>query len=729
MTIRLVHGNPSCIFELKKNKDMNNNIIKSLRRTLLNTVAAAVVSIGFTACADEIFETQNNTAPANTYKISIPASIGGGDTRAIAYNSQTGGYDATFEVSDFVFVYDVTKKAEGRKQSGGDWIATNLRPDENGKKVNLIGELAFAVYNSQTSTYSPVTPEIGDELMLFYNSTQNIYYNIQGNSIADYAIAKVKITSINDGVITTGPSSFQNPQSIYKINFTGLASTLKIKNVLIQSAQKKLVWSYQPVNLDDGPDFFGNVSYIYAAEGTDQHELTFMLRFSDNPNYPSTSGDEITFLALGSDGHNYRGTKNVSSDLDNGKYYQADMAMTDAGLAMKLTNTTTGETVELNKLNRWNKISTTDAAYVATNTGYDTSFEWYGGDKKLTFKNLSIYNSNGVFEIYSNENSEDSKIHYLVLDGENTFGCIQDVSALNVSRNNTLIISALSKGKLNITGNGYINLEENTKLIIEGGEVKVDQYIRRHSSARVFLSGDTKLSIKTENVDDFIKAANGYILQTAKEDDYTVYTVKAADPYEQPKALSSATSADLGKIIGSDGNIHVLNWDLPNGISPVAMIASISSTGHGLAIAMEAIRKNSDDYRNGFSWDNSGEANDGKTATEIFQNWATNNEVSFGTWRIPSKSDCQDMILGCRIDGDATVASDENMTSNGFGTKLVAAGICTDDYFYFGTWTSTSGQDGEIYLGTNKSENGSFVAGFYNSSFSSTTTIFPVLEF
>ena len=544
---------------------MNNNIIKSLRCTLFGTVAAAVVSIGFTACADEMFETQNSTAPTNSYKISIPASIGGGDTRAIAYNSQTDGYDATFEVSDFVFVYDVTKKAEGRKKSerGDWWEATNLRPDENGKKVNLIGELAFAFYNNQTGTYSPVTPEIGDELMLFYNSTQNIYYNIEGNSIADYAIAKVKITSINDGVITTGPSSFQNPQSIYKINFTGIASTVKIKKVIIQSAQNKLVSSYQPVNLDYGPDFFGNVSYIYAAEGTDQHELTFMLRFSDNPGSPSTSGDEITFLALGSDGHNYRGTKNVSSDLENGKYYHADVAMTDAGLAMTLTNTTTGESVELES---WNKISTTDAAYVATNTGYDTSFEWYGGDKTITFKNLSIYN--GVIDVYSNENSEDSKIHNLVLDGENTLGCIQDNSVLYVNQNSTLIISAPSKGKLNITGNGRINLEENAKLIIEGGEVKVDNSIWRSSSSRVFLSGDAKLSIKTDYVDDFIKAANGYILQTAKEDDYTVYTVKAADPYEEPKALSSATIADLGKIIGSDNNVHVPNWDLPEGVRP-----------------------------------------------------------------------------------------------------------------------------------------------------------------
>ena len=61
---------------------MNNNIIKSLRRTVLGTVAAAAVAIGFTACAEDTFMTQNGAASANgnSYKISIPANIGGGDT-------------------------------------------------------------------------------------------------------------------------------------------------------------------------------------------------------------------------------------------------------------------------------------------------------------------------------------------------------------------------------------------------------------------------------------------------------------------------------------------------------------------------------------------------------------------------------------------------------------------------------------------------------------------------
>ena len=171
--------------------------------------------------------------------------------------------------------------------------------------------------------------------------TGDWYYN---SDIADYAIASVKITSIDGGVIKTEPSSFWNPQSIYKINFKGIGSDVKIKKVTIGSEQRKLVSYYRPTDVG-WPNEFGNVTYIYKEEGIAQDDLIFLLRFADNSNddqeTESTSGDVITFMALGSDGHYYKGTKSVTTDLENGKYYQAEVAMEDAGLAMTLTNNTT----------------------------------------------------------------------------------------------------------------------------------------------------------------------------------------------------------------------------------------------------------------------------------------------------------------------------------------------------------------------------------------------------
>lgn len=525
-------------FELKKNKDMNNNIIKSLRRTLFGTVAAAVVSIGFTACADEIFETQNSTAPANTYKVSIPASIGGGDTRAIAYNSQTGGYDATFETTDNIYVYDLTKDAGGvKKNEYGYWNTTFLYPDANGKKANLVGELAFATWNQQSWSYvEEITPEVGDELMLLYNSGEkDLYYNrdftgnYYTNKSGDYAIANVQITSIKDGVITTGPSSFQNPQSICKINFTGIGSGVKVKRVMINSGKNKIVSNYYPTR-KNYPEDFTDVIYIYDEKATDQHELTFMLRFSNNPDYSSTPGDVISFVALGSDGRYYKGTKSVTTDLENGKYYQAEVAMEDAGLAMTLTNNTTGESVVLS--NQWTSISTKEAGYKATDTAINTSLEWLGGDQALTLKGVSVNSNNYSAFIDARSDYDDpdnTKVHKLVLDGVNTLNTgLRIGNSYNSSGSDcSLIVSALSGGKLDITSGG-IYLGTNATMTIESGEVSVDYLSWDNDGCSVILSGDAKLRVGG-GIYDFIKAADGYVLNTTTDGDYTVYTVTAAN--------------------------------------------------------------------------------------------------------------------------------------------------------------------------------------------------------
>ena len=518
---------------------MINNIIKSLRRSLFCTVAAAVVTIGFTACADDSLVTQNTPAPANVggYKLSIPANMGGGGTRAIAYNSETGGYDATFETTDRIFIYDVTKNAEGIEKTEWGWNIASLNPDANGKTANLCGVIdGFRSWNSGED----VKPEIGDELMLFYNTdgtylnynryyTGDWYYN---SDIADYAIASVKITSIDGGVIKTEPSSFWNPQSIYKINFKGIGSDVKIKKVTISSKQEKLVCEYVPTDID-WPNHFSPVSYIYDKEGTDQQELTFMLRFTDRPysDAESTSGDVISFLALGSDGHYYKGTKSVTTKLENGKYYQAEVAMEDAGLAMTLTNNTTGESVVLS--NQWISVSTKKDGYTAANTAINNSLEWLGGDQALTLKGVSVNSNNYSAFIDARSDYDDpdnTKVHKLVLDGVNTLNTgLRIGNSYNSSDSDcSLIVSALSGGKLDITSGG-IYLGTNATMTIESGEVSVDYLSWDNDGCSVILSGDAKLRVRGGGYDSLVKAADGYALSSTTDGDYTVYTVTAAN--------------------------------------------------------------------------------------------------------------------------------------------------------------------------------------------------------
>ncbi len=524
---------------------MNNNIIKSLRRTLFCTVAAAAVTIGFTACADDALVTQNTPAPANVggYKLSIPANMGGGGTRAIAYNSETGGYDATFETSDRIFVYNVTKDAEGYKiykYDGGESYKTAfLNPDANGKTANLCGQID--AFRSRKSGEN-VTPEKGDELMLIYNNS-GTYLDYSRNytgdeyyisDIADYAIASVKITSIDGGVIKTEPSSFLNPQSIYKIKFTGDVSDVKIKKVNISSEQEKLVCEYEPTRID-WPNNFSPVSYIYDKEGTDQHELIFMLRFATPPyqDTESTSGDVISFVALGSDGRYYMGKKEVTGDLKNGLYYQADVSMEYLCLAMMLTNNTSVESVVLS--NRWTSISTKEYGYTATNTAINTSLSWYGGDQALTLKNVLVNSNNYsafIEAVCDYDDPDNTKVHKLVLDGVNTLNTgLRIGNSYNSSGSDcSLIVSALSGGQLDITSGG-IYFGTNATMTIESGEVSVDylEWDKDNDGCSVILSGDAKLRVRGGGYDSLVKAADGYVLNTTTDGEYTVYTVTAVN--------------------------------------------------------------------------------------------------------------------------------------------------------------------------------------------------------
>lgn len=653
---------------------MNDNILKNLRQAMSAIATAAVVSIGFTACSEEAFMEQTPAAPAHGYQVSIPASRGGATTRAIAYNKDTGGYDATFETTDNISVFHPGMKS---------FNSNCLHPDRDGKSANLIGSLYFG----------ETPPSVGDELVLYYkcDGPYIVFSQIFNNDKpeVDFAVASVTVESVSEDLITLSKASFYNPQSLFKINFTGINSAVKIKKAAIVSDQDKLVSWYQ-----SDKQSFGSVEYTYYGEGIAQHELPFMLRFDNNPYKSDTKpGDIIYFTVQGSDSHVYRGSKTVTADLENGKYYHADVAVEDAGLALTLTNNTTGESLDIDN---WMRLESAEAAYTFAHNGFDRVFIWTGGSNALTLDGVTISNRNSNFleAQMDYEESDDSKEHHLVLKGENTLNSSGYSSPIHISENNKLRISALNGGKLTINAlSGGIYMWDNAKLTLENAEVVLNGYIGSSIGSSIVIGAGSKFSIAASGADyEFIRAASGYKLVTSQAGDYTVYTVEAAAPYEEPKALSEATSADVGKIIGSDGKVHVPYWDLPAGVSPVAIIGGISSTGHGIAFAADKIKvwhPEEQYYDDAFSWDNSSDANNGKTAEEIFTDWQSDNAVSFGTWRFATWSDWQLMALNFRIEGDATEK----------GPEMVAEGLkrVLEEYrifrYVFSSWLGEPGAE------------------------------------
>ena len=114
--------------------------------------------------------------------------------------------------------------------------------------------------------------------------------------------------------------------------------------------------------------------------------------------------------------------------------------------------------------------------------------------------------------------------------------------------------------------------------------------------------------------------------------------VKAAKK-AKAKPLANATTEDLGKVVGADGNIYANKADaeaVATG-NAVAMICYVNE-GHGLALALSDISS----YGN--SWDNSSTNNGGKTAAELCSAWNTSKAVTGATWKLASKSEMSLMI-------------------------------------------------------------------------------------
>lgn len=167
-----------------------------------------------------------------------------------------------------------------------------------------------------------------------------------------------------------------------------------------------------------------------------------------------------------------------------------------------------------------------------------------------------------------------------------------------------------------------------------------------------FSSQDVALAATVGN-DTYTCAKTGVTFDNGK---YYTVSVKMA----LVKTLANVTADDIGKVVDINGKI------INSTTGAAAMIAYISSKGHGLAIALA-------------------------DATQTFNSGAlqtTPTAVSGGTWRMPSRTDWEHMFTACGISGDGETSYNlGNWTNKGFRDKLIACGadIQTNNSY----WTSS----------------------------------------
>ncbi len=156
-----------------------------------------------------------------------------------------------------------------------------------------------------------------------------------------------------------------------------------------------------------------------------------------------------------------------------------------------------------------------------------------------------------------------------------------------------------------------------------------------------------------------------------------------AQESEEPVTISKATTADIGKVISTDGCIYASESDVTSGWA-VAMIAYVDEQNHkGLAIALsDVFVSEGDTYKGSFQW--------GEAAVAV-QTWSEGRAVAGGTWKVPTIQEWQQMLIGCGSEGEVSdnPASD-TFTFTGINEKLAV--LTGSNPLRYGYWSATDDQ-------------------------------------
>ena len=388
-------------------------------------IALSVALTGLQACSseDNLTNDDNPVLPteAPVYKVSIPATIGdGAETRAVSFGADGSSITASFETTDRIYVYNVTKNSLA---VDGD-AETILQPTSAGTSSTLTGTLKFST-----------APAVGDVLKLFYNmnnfSTENpgdcaFAYMWAANGSAenastqDFAEASMKIKTIS-GDASSGYTlelckvddeassvvNFQSLQSMFRMRLAFKDQNGDALATFPTITQLRIMMDYIDVD-DHGPlcqryfpisGFNGgsNQKNIWSPVTDANHDIYIPLRFSYS-SVPAT--DYMTWIATDEDGKTYIARRAApSGGFQNGKYYYGNLTLTEGAQP-----TVTGLT-ELSSFSGGTYTIADDNVTISgTSVGYKFDINT-ATVSTLTLQNLNAtyYNSDAILSCGNND--------------------------------------------------------------------------------------------------------------------------------------------------------------------------------------------------------------------------------------------------------------------------------------------------------------------------------------
>jgi len=178
--------------------------MKKIYIYMMMIAAMVVAGAAMTSC-------QKEEAITGRFSMTVKATKGGGNAKALSLDGST--LNATWAVGDEVRVY------KGNIQLG------TLTALSEGESTTLGGDIEGTIATGDDLTLKFCSPD--------YASQDGTLETIA--TTCDYATATVRVTSVDNGKISTGNADFQNQQAIVKFTLTKMAdnSALNVTSLIV----------------------------------------------------------------------------------------------------------------------------------------------------------------------------------------------------------------------------------------------------------------------------------------------------------------------------------------------------------------------------------------------------------------------------------------------------------------------------------------------------------------
>lgn len=368
----------------------------SMKKYILTLGTLLIACLAFNACSSDEEVLVNNPV-TKTYKVSIEASFGNAESRALDISDDY--IKAYFEKGDKVFAY---KKGE----VGAENTVGTLTAKSTGKTTTFEGSI--------TGNFAE-----GDKLVLAYQSYS--YYQYIGQIVPsfswqkgtkeglgenDNAFAWVTVESVGDNIVTS-TAEFENVQSIFKFNFVDKSNkSVSVKFVRFNSNAYDVALT--PL-MENAPHAKGDIT-VNLDKSSDEIWVAASIDES------ITSAQDIDFSVIAdAEGYYYTGKKEAITGLENGKFYASTITITQTGKQETLAITPEDSRTLKNQLE-----------YDINKSGAEVTGYSEHKNIRITADDLSITLNNVSIPILSNVERRPGLTITLVgenkLTGENGFG-------------------------------------------------------------------------------------------------------------------------------------------------------------------------------------------------------------------------------------------------------------------------------------------------------------------